>query len=665
MAIAAGIEIEAGKGPAPSQDHALGAAQGTRLTGAIARNLSSPTASTAESFRSGWQSLLASLGSNVEDASQTGSEAGLGTTVALLAQGESAGKHSVSTSAKAAWADSSSSQETEKGSGKTSAAAKLSTGDTRTGGLAARTPAETIQAATARTTEKKPAVNSKTESASSSHSARVAAPAVDATGTIAIISPATSAPVVVNTVSDAADKLTRRTETDLTADSFSWQSTDSERPMTAAERMNAGGQTPAGESETSASQNQALSASGLSESSGPTFKQTSISAASESGPRQVAAPVAGESLPELSASGMNQSQTVEQSLNRPLTAVQHQKSTGVRTAGQSSSPGIIPSHEATGTAASSQNSSQAEVGSVSKVQTLASSPIKAPARLADKEGNSASSIGSDELNQLSVATDIAASQPGRTAVPQVIDDSGSAGSGKASVSGTSRSMRGTSSFNSIQRRLPEGKASSPAADATAIVREAAKANEVARTPGASAAGSTAATSGADSRDAFAALDAEGIEGRPAWIHAGTQRAEAGFQDPALGWVGIRANASGGGVHAELVPGSADAAQTLGSHLAGLNAYLAEHRTPVETLTLTAPESGLGSDQGAGDGMQQGTGQQTGQGLAQGADSGSQLGESGSPTTLPAAASEATVLPTGLDGSAQPVWLGGKHISVMA
>jgi hypothetical protein len=64
-------------------------------------------------------------------------------------------------------------------------------------------------------------------------------------------------------------------------------------------------------------------------------------------------------------------------------------------------------------------------------------------------------------------------------------------------------------------------------------------------------------------------------------------------------------------------------------------------------------------------MQQGTGQQTGQGLAQGADSGSQLGESGSPTTLPAAASEATVLPTGLDGSAQPVWLGGKHISVMA
>jgi ABC-type nitrate/sulfonate/bicarbonate transport system substrate-binding protein len=170
--------------------------------------------------------------------------------------------------------------------------------------------------------------------------------------------------------------------------------------------------------------------------------------------------------------------------------------------------------------------------------------------------------------------------------------------------------------------------------------------------------------GPDPRETFATLDTAGAAARPTWIHAGTQRAEAGFQDPALGWVGVRADTSGGGVHAELVAGSADAAQALGGHIAGLNAYLAEHHTPVETLTLTAPEggwAGLGSDRGTGEGMQQGAGQQTGQGT----NAGFQSGTSGSPTIPAAATSELPVWSAGWDGSVQESRPVGGHISVMA
>jgi diguanylate cyclase (GGDEF)-like protein len=130
--------------------------------------------------------------------------------------------------------------------------------------------------------------------------------------------------------------------------------------------------------------------------------------------------------------------------------------------------------------------------------------------------------------------------------------------------------------------------------------------------------------------------------------------------PAKLRVGVRADTSGGGVHAELVAGSADAAQTLGGHLAGLNAYLAENHTPVETLTLTSSASGwtaLDSGSGSGDGMQQGTGHQTGQETTQSIDSGAQFASSTTPE-LPAWS-------VGGDGSAQTARLEGNHISVIA
>jgi hypothetical protein len=114
-----------------------------------------------------------------------------------------------------------------------------------------------------------------------------------------------------------------------------------------------------------------------------------------------------------------------------------------------------------------------------------------------------------------------------------------------------------------------------------------------------------------------------------------------------------------------VPGSADAAQALDGHLAGLNAYLAEHHTPVETLTLTTPESGwsgMGSGQSAGEGMQQGAGQQS----AQGADASTLSGQSTeSAIQPPAASAELPAFFGDMNGNTQPASLDGYHISVMA
>jgi hypothetical protein len=146
------------------------------------------------------------------------------------------------------------------------------------------------------------------------------------------------------------------------------------------------------------------------------------------------------------------------------------------------------------------------------------------------------------------------------------------------------------------------------------------------------------------------------------VNAGSHRAEAGYQDPALGWVGVRADSSGGQVHATLVPGSADAAQALGGHLAGLHDYLAEVHTPVESLTLANPESrevatGAGQDQNQG--MNQGAGQGGSSESASQPPPAMQSGATASPSNaLDAAAGPGNQAPEAYGRS-------GNHISVMA
>lgn len=124
------------------------------------------------------------------------------------------------------------------------------------------------------------------------------------------------------------------------------------------------------------------------------------------------------------------------------------------------------------------------------------------------------------------------------------------------------------------------------------------------------------------KDAFSAMDGGGGFAPEGWTHVGTHAAEAGYQDPALGWVGVRAEVNSGVVHASLVPSSADAAQSLNGHLAGLHAYLADHHAAVGTVTLAQPETrwsggGQAMGQGTGYGADGGSGQSAGQGNPQG------------------------------------------------
>jgi hypothetical protein len=171
--------------------------------------------------------------------------------------------------------------------------------------------------------------------------------------------------------------------------------------------------------------------------------------------------------------------------------------------------------------------------------------------------------------------------------------------------------------------------------------------------------STGSGAGPSAREPFAALDAGAGQGTSGWIHAGTHSAEAGFEDPALGWVGIRADLAAGSVHAAIVPESAEAAQALGSHMAGLHTYLNEQRATVETLTLAAPGN-RGSDAGLSQSMQKGS-EQCGE---------QKTGRGGSPEPRsewqrPAVTGSISAVSNGAPSIAPPMGRAGMYISVMA
>jgi hypothetical protein len=128
-------------------------------------------------------------------------------------------------------------------------------------------------------------------------------------------------------------------------------------------------------------------------------------------------------------------------------------------------------------------------------------------------------------------------------------------------------------------------------------------------------------------DAFKSLDMEAEHASlPSirWVHTGAQQAEAGFEDPALGWVSVRANGGVAGVHPALIPSSAEAAQVLAGHLAGLNSFLANRSPGVGDVIVASPESGA-SGMGTQAGSGQGSHEQHREGAAQEANSTMTLG----------------------------------------
>ncbi|WP_348261239.1 hypothetical protein P8935_15700 [Telmatobacter sp. DSM 110680] len=93
-------------------------------------------------------------------------------------------------------------------------------------------------------------------------------------------------------------------------------------------------------------------------------------------------------------------------------------------------------------------------------------------------------------------------------------------------------------------------------------------------------------------EVFGAIDERGPTSQ--WTLSGSRRAEAGFQDPSLGWVSVRAQAGAGGIHAVVIPASDAAGQVLNLHLAGLNAHLTPQYEHLNAVTMESPDTGLNS-----------------------------------------------------------------------
>ncbi len=104
-------------------------------------------------------------------------------------------------------------------------------------------------------------------------------------------------------------------------------------------------------------------------------------------------------------------------------------------------------------------------------------------------------------------------------------------------------------------------------------------------------------------ESSSAIDAGASQPAARWALAGTHRVEAGFDDPSLGWVAVRAQASAGTIHAAVVPSSAEAAEVISSHLGSLNAHLATEGFPIQQVSLLTPEGGYSQSMAQGNRQQ--------------------------------------------------------------
>jgi hypothetical protein len=118
----------------------------------------------------------------------------------------------------------------------------------------------------------------------------------------------------------------------------------------------------------------------------------------------------------------------------------------------------------------------------------------------------------------------------------------------------------------------------------------------------------ARTAASSPSETFSALDATHVMPGSTWTHTGARHAEAGYLDPSLGWVGVRAENTGAAVHASILAGSAEAAGALDTHLAGLNSFVAVHHGSGSTVTIASPDQhafgGSLSQSGEGSARQQ-------------------------------------------------------------
>lgn len=699
MSVTAKVEIAASETAALAQSQA----------GTMTQSSLSVNASGEKSFRDDWESQMAAISTSVDESSE--STANQNTSFAEKGVKNVAGISDETTLVSSAGSGSGLaalrlSQTVEKGNDATNAESKLSAVDAHSEEATARSDAKMAKSDSTKATEekekkaeeKKSSTDLGAKSSGDSSLSVVSAKPDDQAATSALnalptacasVSQAAPTPTIVAPFSTEAK--TQSASADFSEGLSIGSATASFGTFgVPALQANAAGLATVKISETLSSQGQAATASSGSEASRATLGATKLPYAQDAASATATAELSTDSSSQLEvlASSLEQSQSLDPSQNSSQTLLPGQSQTSIPVQSQTSMPlqsqnkisvrlekqnvnaaavsGVSNQLEISASGLeqsqsldSSQNSPQTLLPSQSQTRTHAQSQDKLSAQSESQSVNTATA-SSDRLDQLPVTLGSSAAQVGSASEgSSMLDKSGSISSAKLSTSSSVRAIRKAGNVDSAQQTSSTAKDQSfstiTAAGASTIVRE------VTSLAGHSGSDAPATTAESSSRETFAALDAGTSTGSPAWIHAGAQRAEAGFQDPTLGWVGVRATTSGGAVHAQVMTDSADAAQALGSQLSGLNDYLVEHRTPVETLTLTASDggsAGWNSGQSAGQGMQQGTGQQSGQGT----NAGSQISSYQNPAVLAVAASR---LQTGLDGSTPEIMPGDIHISVMA
>lgn len=677
MTLAAGIEIgvmgssTAGQGAlataAPGTGRA-GAASAALLTPISAAGSASGSASGTGSFREGMQSLLDSLSSSAEEAAVTPSDA-----ATTLASGSDLGFNLA----------------TKTGNEATAAGAKLSLAEALNGASSSRTTAGAAKAASSSAKEKQSDTEPKKElgkeacTAVSTHPAATETVSTDATSGLipaVVASPAQSSPADLSSPDPSVEPPTGTAPASLASHSSSNEvsvpaaATAQTTALASGDQAADGDRSPVDlssakgvELSPSVSTN-ALSGSALNQRDQQDVQQADATVLQDAQPEDTVIQTEQSVVRQEYAVSQTDPKDAQEAnatvlaASRGTNANQPDKTVQSQSTSVTAIPSQIPAVSTAGSQSLTQKSASSQAPSAAIQHSLDGASTQS---LQPVDASSTAIESVDSPDRLAGAASTVAAQSSQTLpITQVAAKQSTTSSGKSSAVSSSRPAReaGKSDSELKAGQLAEGQqVSSVASDSLAVARDASGTHGTVRSASELAQTSATATTSSDSREAFAELDAGDAASKPTWIHAGTQKAEAGYQDPSLGWVSVRADSSGGGVHAQLVAGSTDAAQALNGHLAGLNAYLTEHNTPVETLTLTAPDSGwTGLGSGQGQNMQHGAGQQTGQN----ADSSSQSNPPGNSMTQPAA-SEAAVFQSGLDGSAVAAGAGGVHVSVMA
>jgi hypothetical protein len=218
--------------------------------------------------------------------------------------------------------------------------------------------------------------------------------------------------------------------------------------------------------------------------------------------------------------------------------------------------------------------------------TVQNTPVQASPGIASPHRSETSQAGTNS-SQAPATADAALSY--RSVLKRIVPSP--RGASSASIAATQKSAAGTAS-------VPLAVASGQAQTSPASAFEVRVPIDHDRTSGPNNANDSAPAK----NYASDTLDAKENPDPLQWTRLSARNAEAGYEDPALGWVGVRAHTGAGGVHASVIAANADAAQSLNSHLAGLHAYLAERHAPVQTLNIASAENaraaqGMNSGQG--------------------------------------------------------------------